>query len=178
MEEARAERRSSKQRRKVLVVDDERSVLEFLAIVLKKSGYDVTTEDDDTRALEVFKRLEPDMALLDWRMGEVGGRELLVQFKAHAPKTPVLTEGIALVKGSPNPDLARKFYEFVTTPKALAQQARAHAKIPARKDIDKSMLPAWMVEQTIDPMPIDWKQFAANEKRWCDRWEREVFDSP
>jgi len=93
------------------------------------------------------------------------------------PSTPVLTEGIALVKGAPSPDIARKFYEFVTTPEALAQQAQAHAKIPARKDIDPAVLPKWMVEQPIDPMPIDWKQFAANEKRWCDRWEREVFES-
>ena len=92
--------------------------------------------------------------------------------------TPVLTEGIALVRGAPNPELARKFYEFVTTPEALAYQAKAHAKIPARNDIKKSNLPTWMVEQTIKPMPIDWKQFANNEKRWCDRWEREVFDSP
>jgi len=94
------------------------------------------------------------------------------------PKTPVLTEGIALVRGARNPDLARKFYEFVTTSEALVQQAQDHAKIPARNDIDKSALPQWMVEQPIDPMPIDWKEFAENEQRWCDRWEREVFESP
>lgn len=93
-------------------------------------------------------------------------------------QTPVLTEGIAIVKGAPHPDRAAQFYEFVTSAEALVQQAEDYAKIPARTDIPDSDLPAWMVEQPIDAMAIDWKAFAKNEKRWCERWEREVFNAP
>lgn len=92
------------------------------------------------------------------------------------PQTPVLTEGIAIIKGAPHPELAQRFYEFVTTPEALAQQAEAYAKIPARNDIDPKLLPKWIVETKIDPMPIDWGHFAEKEAAWCKRWDDEVYN--
>ena len=94
------------------------------------------------------------------------------------PQTPVLTDGIAIVKGAPHPERARVFYEFVTTREALLQQARAYAKMPARRDIEPESLPEWMNAQSIDPQPIDWSAFAAMEEAWCARWEREVFRAP
>lgn len=94
------------------------------------------------------------------------------------PQTPVLTEGIAIVKGAPHMELAKKFYEFVTTPESLAHQAHAYAKVPARSDLDPATLPEWIASLAIDPMKIDWENFAANEKRWCDRWQAEVYSAP
>jgi iron(III) transport system substrate-binding protein len=91
------------------------------------------------------------------------------------PQTPVLTEGIAIVKGAPHPEWAKKFYELVTTPEALAQQAKAYGKVPVRPDVDPKTLPEWMAGLHIDPMPIDWAEFAQNDKRWCDRWGKEVY---
>ncbi len=90
------------------------------------------------------------------------------------PGTPVLTEGIGIIKGAPHPEWARRFYEFVTTPQALAQQAHAYAKMPARSDVDPAALPAWM-RDPIDAMVIDWASFAQKEQGWCDRWENEVY---
>ena len=72
---------------------------------------------------------------------------------------------------------AEKFFEFVTTQEALVHQAEEYAKIPARKDIDPSALPAWMVEQPIDAMEIDWEVFSKNVQAWCTRWEKEVYDA-
>jgi len=69
--------------------------------------------------------------------------------------TPVLAEGIALVKGGPNLEDARRFYEFVTTPEALIFQARTFYRIPARKDIPADSLPQWMVAQPIRAMTLD-----------------------
>lgn len=89
--------------------------------------------------------------------------------------TPVLTEGIAIIKGAPHPEWAKKFYEFVTSREVMAKQAHAYAKIPARTDIDPASLPAWIVNQPIDAMAIDWRVFAEKEKAWCGRWEKEVY---
>jgi iron(III) transport system substrate-binding protein len=91
--------------------------------------------------------------------------------------TPVLTEGIAIVKGAPHRQNAELLYDFVTTADALVHQAEAYAKVPARNDIDVARLPAWMSEQAIEPMEIDWEDFARNEQRWVDRWEREVYSA-
>ena len=90
-------------------------------------------------------------------------------------QTPVLTEGIAIVKGAPHLELAKRFYEFVTTPEALEQQAQAYAKIPARQDIDPAKLPKWIAETKVTPMPIDWAKFADKEAAWCKRWDDEVY---
>jgi len=94
------------------------------------------------------------------------------------PHTPVLTEGIAIINNAPHPQWARTFYEFVTTPETLAQQARAYAKVPVRTDVDPATLPDWIARQTIEAMAIDWDRFAAVESRWCARWEREVYTRP
>ncbi len=91
------------------------------------------------------------------------------------PDTPVITDGIAIVNNAPHPEWARKFYEFVTREEELLHQAAAYAKLPARTDIDRDALPAWMTEMAIDPMPIDWAAFARHEREWCARWEREVY---
>lgn len=93
------------------------------------------------------------------------------------PETPVLTEGIGVIRGAPHREWAVKFYEFVTTPEALAQQAAAYAKTPARTDLDPATLPEWMAKLEIQAMHIDWEYFAANEDRWCDRWESEVYNA-
>lgn len=91
--------------------------------------------------------------------------------------TPVLTDAIAIVAGAPHREWAEKFYDFVTTEEALLHQAEAYAKLPARSDIDPGKLPPKLVTQRIVPMPINWTDFAANEKAWCDRWKAEVFDA-
>lgn len=99
-------------------------------------------------------------------------------FDFYLPKpTPVLTEAIAIVKGAPHRKNAELFYEFVTTADALVHQAQAYAKVPARKDIDPARLPAWLAKESIEPMAIDWGQFARKEPGWIDRWEKEVYSA-
>ena len=92
------------------------------------------------------------------------------------PGTPVLTDGIAIVKDAPHPELAKAFYEFVTTREALVNQAARYAKMPARGDLPKEVLPPRLAAQSIDGMDIDWQHFAENEKAWCERWKREVYE--
>ena len=91
------------------------------------------------------------------------------------PEAPVVIEGIALVKGAAHPQWARKFYEFVTSPESLAHQAEAYWKPPARTDLDPATLPAWLASLKVDALAIDWETFAENEKRWCGRWDKEVY---
>ena len=46
-------------------------------------------------------------------------KNLPVGYVVPASGTPVITDGIAIIRGGPNPDEARRFYEFVTTPESL-----------------------------------------------------------
>ena len=88
--------------------------------------------------------------------------------------TPVLVDGIAVVAGAPQPELAERFVEFVTTQEALLDQARRFYRIPARTDIPRDSLPAWIAETDVRPMDLDWDALAANENDWMQRWDETI----
>ncbi|MCA8923332.1 MAG: sigma-54-dependent Fis family transcriptional regulator [Planctomycetes bacterium] len=75
---------------RVLVVDDERSLLEVLEIVLERSGYDVVTRDRPEDGLVAFRETRPDIVLLDLVMPSISGLQLLEQFKKIDPTIPVI----------------------------------------------------------------------------------------
>lgn len=70
---------------RVLVVDDEESIREFLEIMLKKEGYDVTCVEDGQQALDLLKKKTVDMVISDLQMPNVTGIELLKQVKDQYP---------------------------------------------------------------------------------------------
>ena len=87
--------------------------------------------------------------------------------------TPVVTDGIAIVRGAPNEAEARSFYEFVTTLENLEHAARTYNRIPVRQDIDRARLPAWMNEP-FTRMELDWEVFRKNGPEWIRYWDTEI----
>jgi two-component system, NtrC family, response regulator PilR len=75
---------------RVLVVDDERSMREFLEILLKREGYQVKSAQNGLKAMEVFEREPFDVVLTDLKMPGMTGIELLERVKARAPQTEVI----------------------------------------------------------------------------------------
>ncbi len=74
----------------VLIVDDERSMRDFLKILLEKEGHQVATADSGARALETLKKLAVDVIVSDIRMPGMTGIELLETVKEHSPELPVI----------------------------------------------------------------------------------------
>jgi two-component system, OmpR family, alkaline phosphatase synthesis response regulator PhoP len=60
---------------KVLIVDDEQDVLEFLTYNLEKEGFEVFTADNGKTGVELAKKQDPDVILLDVMMPEMDGIE-------------------------------------------------------------------------------------------------------
>ena len=57
----------------ILVVDDERDIVEFLTELLEDHGYQVSSAYDGIEAMELIKKSKPDLILLDLQMpGETG----------------------------------------------------------------------------------------------------------
>lgn len=75
---------------KILIVDDEKSMREFLEIMLLKDGYQVHTADSGQSALEAIQRDSFDMLITDIRMKPVNGLDVLKQCKAVSPGTVVI----------------------------------------------------------------------------------------
>ena len=75
---------------RILVVDDELSMREFLQILLSKQGHAVLTAGDVAGALEKFRESEPDLVVSDLRLGRESGLDLLRAVKAESPRTEVV----------------------------------------------------------------------------------------
>ena len=62
---------------KILVVDDERSMRELLAIVLRRDGYQVVLADRGRAALDILEREPIDLLISDIKMPDLSGVEVL-----------------------------------------------------------------------------------------------------
>ena len=80
----------------ILVVDDEKRILNFLRTKLKASGYEVLTAASGMEALEQVQAQEPDLILLDILMPKMDGFETLKNLRSFSA-TPVI---ILSAKGS------------------------------------------------------------------------------
>lgn len=58
---------------KILVVDDEQSIMNIIAFNLKKEGFDVVCAEDGEMAIKVFEEENPDLILLDIMMPKIDG---------------------------------------------------------------------------------------------------------
>jgi len=76
--------------RKVLTVDDDEFVREILAAYLEDSGYEVLQAENGRLGLETFRREKPDLVMLDLRMPEMDGLEVLGYITKESPDTPVI----------------------------------------------------------------------------------------
>lgn len=93
---------------------------------------------------------------------------------APASGTPVLTDGIALVAGGPQPARARAFYEFVTSDSALVDQAHRFYRIPVRNTLADTELPEWMTGVDIEPMEMDWERLSREGPEWMQYWDENI----
>jgi len=100
---AGAAARASGDRPSVLLVDDERELLSSLQSVLARRGMDVATAEDGAAALKLLRERPVDVVVLDVKLPEISGLDVLKRIKQESPATEVL-----LLTGHPNVDDALK----------------------------------------------------------------------
>ncbi len=71
---------------RILVVDDEESIREFLEIMLKKEGYEVTCAEDGAKARDMLTKKSFDLVISDLQMPNMTGIELLKHVKETYPE--------------------------------------------------------------------------------------------
>ncbi|MCL2113828.1 response regulator transcription factor [Lactococcus protaetiae] len=76
----------------VLVVEDERSISDYVKKELTFEDYQVTAAFDGEEALELFEKAQPaiDVVLLDWMIPKLDGLTVLRRMKKIQPNTPVI----------------------------------------------------------------------------------------
>lgn len=68
---------------KIMVVDDENDIVEFITYNLKKEGYQVFSASNGKEAIEVASKNKPDLILLDVMMPVLDGIETCKQLKSN-----------------------------------------------------------------------------------------------
>ena len=130
---------------------------------------------DGTLLMQKLGRREGLVTL--WDMPDVRlfkeQKHLPVGYVVPESGTPVIIDGIAIIRGGPNPEEARRFYEFVTTPESLAYAAHKYYRLPVRTDLDRSQLPAWMNEP-FARLPLDWELLRNRGSDWLRYWDTEI----
>jgi CheY-like chemotaxis protein len=74
----------------VLVADDDPDILRLLSLHLEKAGYAVVTATDGREALDAVRERRPDLAIVDVRMPEMDGLELIRQIRADEQSNRIL----------------------------------------------------------------------------------------
>lgn len=77
-------------REKLLIVDDERMILELTSMVLSSKGFDVSVVDNATDSYELIEREQPALVLLDYMMPKVNGLDALKEIRTRFPETYVI----------------------------------------------------------------------------------------
>lgn len=135
----------------IMIIDDERAILESLSAALKDEGFRVLLAKNGKDGIECIKGEKPDLVLLDIWMAEFDGLETLKEIKANWPELMVI-----MMSGHGNIETAVKAtklgaYDFVEKPlslerilvllqNALSTQALARENQMLRQQIQKSKI--------------------------------------
>ena len=73
---------------RVLIVDDERSMRDLLAMTLEKAGHEVTAADGGEAAIDAIRKESFDGIITDLRMPKVDGLQVLRAARDLSPRPP------------------------------------------------------------------------------------------
>ena len=75
---------------RILLVDDEEDILEFLSYNLRKEGYKIKTASNGKSALKILEKFNPDLIILDVMMPEMDGIEVCENIRKNEKNDDVL----------------------------------------------------------------------------------------
>jgi len=125
---------------RVLVVDDEKSMRDLLAINLEKQGYEVAVADDGEAALEALRRDTYDAVITDLRMPRVDGLGVLRAAKERSAETAVIV--ITAVGSTETAVEAMKLgaYDYITKPFKLDEiNLVVHRALERKRLVDENL---------------------------------------
>lgn len=75
---------------KILVVEDELKLAQFIELELKYEGYEVTVVNDGLSGLSAARESHPDLIILDWMLPGISGLELCRRLRQTGDRVPVV----------------------------------------------------------------------------------------
>lgn len=75
---------------KILIVDDEKSIVESIVDILSSFGFDTISATDSKIGYKMATEMNPDLIILDWMMPEYNGHTFAQDFRAAGYKVPII----------------------------------------------------------------------------------------
>lgn len=122
---------NSLSRRKILIIDDEKDILNLLSMVLRKEGFEnIYVAEDAKSGFSLYQKINPDIILLDIMLPDAEGYEVCKRIRENSD-VPILfmsakTEEIDRILG-----FALGGDDYITkpfSPKEVAYRIKAHFK--------------------------------------------------
>jgi two-component system response regulator PilR (NtrC family) len=101
---------------RVLIVDDEESMRDFLSIMLHREGYQVDTAVDGAQAVVHLRDHSYDLVISDIKMPRMTGLELLAHIKERTPETVVLMVTAFSSTDEAVEAMKQGAYDYITKP--------------------------------------------------------------
>jgi len=89
---------------KIIVIDDDASVLAVVKFALSRAGHEVQATDSPISAIALIHQSQLDLIMVDYKMPELSGVELLQRLRFPANGQPTTTPAL-LMSGAPTPQL-------------------------------------------------------------------------
>jgi len=113
---------------RVLVVDDEPSIVDAVSTALRYEGFDVSQAESGRDALRLAGEVEPDLIVLDWMLPDLNGLEVGRRMREQGLKTAILFLTAKDAVENKVEALRAGGDDYVTKPFSLAEVvARVHA---------------------------------------------------
>ncbi|MEM2889926.1 MAG: response regulator [Candidatus Hadarchaeum sp.] len=98
-------------KKKIMVVDDSRSIVRAVELLLESEGFETVTASNGRECLEKLEKEKPDLILLDIMMPGMNGREVCKQIKKSNKEVKVIfLTGIGVTKSEDFSALCQKFH--------------------------------------------------------------------
>lgn len=110
---------------KILIADDEMSNLFYLEQILKPTGVKIFTANNGYETLELFKREQPDIVLMDIKMPDIDGFHTMLQIRDIRKNAVVIAQTAYGLADDLNTSLKDSFSNFLTKPFSKAELMEA-----------------------------------------------------
>jgi len=96
--------------KKILVFDDEEAIRMLYELELSEEGYDVITSGEAFRCMELIREHSPNVVVMDKRMGNHDGADVLREIRGQFPALPLILCTAYPSHGSQKGDMVADFY--------------------------------------------------------------------
>jgi len=146
---------------KILIVDDEKTIVEAVKYNLDKAGFRTIVASDGPKALEFARQEEPDLILLDWMLPEMDGLAVcrMLKQETKTKHIPVIMLTVKSEERDKVMGLETGADDYVTKPFS-ARELVARVKAMLRR----AGLPSMAEVFELDDLKIDWGKHVVSLK--------------